>query len=425
MRKVLLLLGGLTLLVALIIYLYSTLKPLYVPTKPIGSKPMYVTSGSTKATISVFDEGISQVSHIKITPDGRYMLVATLPGVVWIYHAVDGVFRRQQEPFFTLATSQPGFPPEEAGLTGLAFGADFESSGDIFLTYSFAFEKKSFRNRVTRVTFTKRGKKVIGTQALQIFEANTPGTGSHQIQGGVGVMVEGKPHFLFPIGEGFVADRALDPSKEAGKIMLIARDGGTPAGARPFPESPKVQAIGIRNAPAMAQHPITGKIAIGDTGPSNFDRFLYGTMFDSDGKIHPKTSFHWDGTEGSLQLGALDSFDTNKEMVLHRWTPTETPVNIVFYDSKKLPALEKNAHYVLVDLFGRTGEKINKPGKSIMLGKLFDGKINSLQLMPFIERAPEGEGKFGHPLGLAVNKQTGDIYFGDIMEGTIYKVTLQ
>jgi hypothetical protein len=386
---------------------------------------MYINTGATKATVSIFDENIEQISHMEITPDGQYLLAATLKGVIWIYHKVDGVFQRQREPFFTLSTTQPGFPPEEAGLTGLALGADFVQSGDIFLTYSFAAEKKSFRNRVARVTFSHSGKKVIGTNLQQIFEAKTPGTGSHQIQDGEGVMVEGKPHFLFTIGEGFVATRALSVSEEAGKVMLIGRDGADPVGIRPFPEAPKVQAVGLRNAPAMSRNPRSGKIAIGDTGPNNYDRFIYGGIFDTEGKKAPKLSLLWDGTEGSLQKGVADPFDNNKEMILARWAPTETLVNIVFYENNKLPELLPNQQYVLLDLFGRTGETVNKPGKSIMLGVLTEGNTNTLRLLPLVERAPAGEGKLGHPIGLVADPSTGDIYFADIMESRIYTIVIQ
>ncbi len=407
------------------IFFYNFQKSPFTPHKTPAGSASYEVTGPLNASISIFDDDVAQISHISITPDGKYMLVSTLPGVIWAYHKTEGGFLRQTDPFFTLATSMPGFPPQEAGLTGIAFGADFATSGDVFLTYSFAQEKRSFRNRVQRVTFTHWGKKVIGTNAKQIFEAKAPGTGSHQIQSGVGVMVAGKPHFLFPIGEGFVAKRALDPSEEAGKVMLITRDGADPVGTRPFPQFPKIQALGIRNAPAMTQHPTTGKIAMGDTGPDNYDRFLYGTILDRSGKTALPISFNWEGNEESLKKPAPDLYDQNKDMVLHRWAPTETPVNIVFYAHDALPKLGQESSYVLVDLFGRTGETTVAPGKTIMMGTLTEGAANTLSLAPFIRRTAKSEGQLAHPIGLAVDPSNGAIYFGDIMEGRIYTVIVQ
>lgn len=206
--------------------------------------------------------------------------------------------------------------------------------------------------------------------------------------------------------------------------MLIQRDGKEPMGVRPYPESPKVQALGIRNAPAIGINPKNGKVAIGDTGPNNYDRFLYGTVFDTAGFNIQKLSFNWNGTEESLKKSAPDLYDVGKEMVLHRWVPTETAVNIVFYENTTLTKLKDNQQYVLVVLFGRTGEKNNTPGKKIMLGTLEEGRQNRLLLSPLIDRAAIGEGQLGHPIGLGVDRSTGDIYFGDIMEGRIYKASL-
>ena len=417
-----------TFVVVVVFFLYQfvnqQLKPSYLPFERPADTIMYQPAVEIQSTVSLFSTSVPQVTQIEITPDGNSMLVGTLPGTIWIYHKIDGVFRKQVEPFFVVKTSQPGWPPQEAGLTGIVLGADFEASGDVFLNYSFAFEKKSFRNRVLRVTFTKKGQKYIGTNPTEIFEANAPGTGSHQIQDGVGIMIAGVSHVLFTIGEGFVAERALDPKQEAGKIMLLQRDGSTPVGSRPYPEEPKVQAIGIRNAPAIAYDKKEGKVAIADTGPNNFDRLIYGSLFDSTGNSTQKLSFNWDGTEESLRKGSLDAYDHNKEMILHRWAPTETAVNIAFYQNDRLPKLEADQQYILIILFGKTGEKQNKPGKQIMLGVLTKGANNTVAMEPFIERAPEGEGKLGHPLGLAVDPVTKDIYFGDIIDGRIYKIEI-
>lgn len=307
----------------------------------------------------------------------------------------------------------------------MALGADFETSGDVFFLYSFGFEKGSFRNRVMRVQFTKRGSKIVGTAPKDIFEATTPGTGSHQIQDGVGLMIRDIPHLLFVMGEGFVGKRAPDPKEEAGKLMLITRDGEGAAGERPFDENSKVQGLGLRNPPAIAINSKSGKIAIADTGPSSADRFIYGSMYDVNGKNTQALSFNWDGEEQSLQKGAPDFYDGGKEMIIHRWTPTETAVNIAFYENEKLPALPQGSYYALVTLFGRTGEKGNEPGKKIMLATLSEGLTNSISFQPLILRIAAVADELGHPIGLAVDPGTKEIYFGDIIEGRIYRAVLE
>lgn len=425
MKKLLIVTTFVALAFSLVFY-FGNQKPLFVESvKSTTDEPTYKQGGNINLDVGIFDNDIKQVTQIEFTPDGKYMLVGTLSGTVWIYHKLDGIFKKQSQPFYVLKTAQPGFPPEEAGLTGIVLGSDFGKSGDIFLNYSYAFKKKSFRNRVTRVTFTKVGEKVLGKKAKEIFEANTEGSGAHQIQDGVGIEVGGKPHLLFTIGEGFKSERALDVTQEAGKIMLIQRDGSVPVGERPFPNYPKVQALGIRNAPAIGINPESGKIAIGDTGPDNYDRFIYGAFYREDGSNNKQLSLNWDGTEDSLKKGAPDLYNSNKEMILHRWAPTNTAVNIVFYRNDKLPKLKDSQHYVLVDLFGRTGEKSNSPGKRILLGVITEGNKNSLSLSTLIDRTAKGEGQLGHPIGLAVDPSTKDIYFGDIMEGKIYKASIK
>jgi hypothetical protein len=353
------------------------------------------------------------------------MFVATLPGTVWIYHKVDGVFVRQTQPFFTIATSQPGWPPQEAGLTGLVLAADFEKSGDVFLLYSYAKEKRSFRNRVVRVTVQERFGRVFGVDPVEIFEANAPGTGSHQIQDGVGVMVQSMPSLLFSIGEGFVAERALDPKQEAGKLMLMDRDGKAVLGTRPYTDAPLVQAIGLRNPPAIARNAQTGDIMIGDTGPNNNDRLLYGKVFDEQGNNDKQLSFLWDGTEESLAKPILNPYDSNHNSNLYRFSPTQTAVSVAFINSEKLPPLGQKQQYVLITLFGRTGEPGNDPGKRIELGRISHGvNGDTITLSPFIGRIPQVAEKLGHPIGLALDPQTNDMYFADIIEGRIYKAQI-
>ncbi len=407
-----------------IYFFFIRQQTIFVTPQSSTNLPLY-ESVLPNATVSIFQENIGQVTNIKITPDNHYMLVATLSGTVWVYQKVSGVFEKQIKPFFIVQTAQPGFPPREAGLTGMFFGADFDSSGDVFFTYSYVQGNKDFRNRVTRVTFRKEGDEVFGRNPEMIFEANTPGNSSHQIQDGVGVMISGRPHILFSLGEGFTAKRALDPALEAGKLILIKRDGLVADGKRPFPSSPKVQAIGIRNSPPMAYNADTGKIMIADTGPNNYDRLMYGKFFDANGENNKELTFNWDGTESSLLRSVLSPFDQGGDAVLYRWAPTQTAVSVAFYNNDKLPTLGANQQYVLVTMFGKTGSKSNEPGKKILLGTIYHGIQDRISLAPFIQRAASGEGKLAHPIGLAVDNDTKNIYFGDIMERNIYQVSMQ
>ena len=89
-----------------------------------GAKFNYEVVSPFRYKISLFDS-IPQVVRIRITPDGETMLVGTLAENIYAYRKVNGEFVRQEKPFFDPKTGLPGFPPEESGLSGIAFGVGF------------------------------------------------------------------------------------------------------------------------------------------------------------------------------------------------------------------------------------------------------------------------------------------------------------
>ena len=380
--------------------------------------------------VSVLAENLGQITRIRITPDGKTMLVSTLAEYIHAFRkSAAGEFVRQEQPFFSLKTGLPGFPPEESGLSGMVLGADFESSGDIFLLYSASAGEEVLKNRITRIAFTRQPDgTLVGEHPVQIFEANTDTQPSHQIQGGVGLMIQGQPHLMFLIGEAVDAKNARDPLREAGKVMLIQRDGRLPAGPRPFPAFPKIQAIGLRNAFDLAQNPFdsAGRFALADTGTDRFDRFIYGTFLPRPGAGIRPILLGWDGTNDSLANPLPDlNADGQPDMVLGRWDPTETVNDLAFYPGGTggIPVSNVQESFVLMSVWGKTGSTDIAPGKKILLGTL--SNLDSqprLELRDFIRRSEAGRGKLGHPLGLAVDPLTKAVYFGDILEGTIYKV---
>ncbi len=153
---------------------------------------------------------------------------------------------------------------------------------------------------------------------------------------------------------------------------------------------------------------------------------IVGTVVDENGFNSQVLSFNWDGTDESLTAAAPDRYlDSAPNMLLHRWSPTETAVNVLFYEHQGLPALPQGEQYVLVTLFGQTGNPANEPGKKILLGTLTHGVQDTIEFSDFIVRAPSAEGTEGNPLGLAVDPSDGTIYFGDLFEQRIYRATLE
>jgi glucose/arabinose dehydrogenase len=390
-----------------------------------------------KASIRILASGIDQVSDLQISSDGNYLLATTLPGNVYVFEKKAGTFIRQDQPFFSLSTSKVTMPAFQIGMTGVAFGADFATSGDVFLFYSEdssgqagkISESKNpnqaaFKNKITRVTLSKTGKGIFGKNPATIFTGNALAAQAHQIEKGVGVMISGKPSLLFTIGDSFNAANAQNPSIESGKLMLIQRDGTAVPGKRPFPEDPKIQGISLRNGTSLSYDSKSDRMLMTDTSNDNYDRLMSGTFFDKNGNNSLPLSFNWNGDDLSLLSPVPDLYTKTTDTVTYRWSPSETPVNSSFYSNPILPKLPSDAQYVLVTTFGEPLSLSNKPGKRILLGVLHTGDHPVVTFRGLIERTFDGKNKLGNPIGLAVDPTSKDIYFGDLMEGNIYKVTL-
>ena len=241
------------------------------------------------------------------------------------------------------------------------------------------------------------------------------GNKSHQITDGTGLMIEGKPHLMFLIGEGFDGKRAQNPEEEGGKVILIQEDGSDPVGPRPFVENPKVEAIGIRNAYVVAKNDgdPQKRYLIADTGPNKYDRLIY-TKLGSGENLKP-INFGWDGNQDTLAISIPDpNIPEVTDMVIFRFPETRTITGFTFLgESNKL----------LMTLFGQTGSVQNSPGKEIWIGELTNQDAQpKISFSPIIKRTNEANGKIGNPISLEVDPATNEFFFADILEGRLYQV---
>lgn len=375
--------------------------------------------------IKVLEDSLGSITRIKITPDSKVMLVTDLAGKVWAFTKEGDSFSKQDKPFYEVDTGFTGFPIEK-GLTGLAFGADFEQSKDIFLLYM-VDTKDGAKNRVTRITFTEdKSGNFVGEDPEDIFDSNVEPVGAHQIQDGVGVMIKGEPHLLFSLGENFRPEDALDLAKESGKLMLIQTDGSDPLGERPYPEYPKVQTIGLRNAYGLNFDPndSLGRLAIVDNGPVAYDRFLYARVIDQAGEKIGGLNFQWDGTDESLAKSVKDTNTSGSpEAILKMWEETVSANEVIFHPGQGvIPSSTSDTSYALVLLFGMTGTMENERGKELTLAKIENlSSSPAISFTPLIKRREAATDFAGNPLGLAYDPETLKIYFGDIVEGRLYE----
>lgn len=379
-------------------------------------------------------DNLGPIIRTEFSPDGRVLLVGRLSGEVLVFER-DGtdptVWHAQAEPVVTISTAFPGFPPDENGLAGIAFAADYAASSEVFFAYTIKLDSGLFRNRVAKMKLVEAAGGWRGEELTDIFEANAPTAASHQIQDIEGVLVQEQSHVLFLVGEGFKAERALSLTEEAGKLMLIQRDGQDPVGVRPYPDSPKLQAIGIRNAPDLAINPYdpARRLAILDTGHDNYDRLMYGKFLDETGAVLTGITLGWDGSTESL---AADRSDPNSpgtpNAILYRWDPTETATNVVFHPGKgRIDPATDDEMTILVSLFGRTGLTDTDRGRKIVRAKLDLSQDQPVlgDWEPFVVRSKQGANELGHPLALELDPVTSNLVFADILEGALYQVKIK
>lgn len=380
--------------------------------------------------------GLGPITRLRVSEDGTLLLAPLLTGEVLAFNRSATSWRKQKDPLVKIDTKFNGLPTEN-GLLDVVFSADFDETGEIFLLYA-SLEKADDPNTPTSEqiikNFIARSKITLAEGTWQaeepvvIFEANTQAGSAHQIQSGLGVMIEDESHLLFTVGDGFKAENAQDLRAEAGKMLLITREGLNPKGPRPYPNFPKIQAIGFRNPPDFAFNPkdSDGRIALVDTGPDENDKIVYAKLIDLNSKPVSRVNLLWSGTAKSAGLAIPDRNSKVKNSAVYHWVPTYTPTNIVFHPGKgKLPVSEDEKSTILVSLFGTTGQTgKDARAREIWLGVLDYAGEPSVSWRPFIIRSGRGFSEKGHPIGLVLDPLTNDLLFADIIEGSIYSVEI-
>lgn len=351
--------------------------------------------------VSILTKELFSPTRLKITPDGNHLLISQITGEVLALDRSQAGWSKEPYLVTKVETKFPGFPPDEAGLVGMIFSEQFKENGKLFLLYTFKDKDGKIQNRISTSSLREVDGKLKGSPPNQIFQANVAGNPSHQITDGISVDINGEPHLLFLIGEGFDAKRAQDPSVEAGKLILMNEDGS----------KRKIAALGIRNGYVLAKNPFDkeGRILISDTGPDKYDRLIY-----TDPLKIGQLNFGWNGDQEKLTRPIPDpNFPKVSDMVIYRLAETRTFVGLAF---------QKDGD-VLATLFGKTGSKENSPGKEILLGKLtnLSGQPH-ISFQTILKRTSGANGKLGNPIGMEIDQKTGDFFFADILEGRIYQV---
>lgn len=134
---------------------------------------------------------------------------------------------------------------------------------------------------------------------------------SHQISN-MSIGPDGK--LYVHMGDGFTASTALDLESFRGKILRMNLDGSAPSdnpeyNGAPITARDYVYAYGVRNPFGGDWREADGELYEVENGP-NTDRFA---------RILPGVSYGWNGSDASMQINAIDT-----------WNPATAPVDIAF-----------------------------------------------------------------------------------------------
>lgn len=376
-------------------------------------------------------------TRIKITSDGQWMFVAQLGGQVLVLKKDGEDWIKQETYFYDLGDLGV---QGERGLTGLFFGANFNlesednTERDIFLSYQQKVNGE-FLNRITRVTATMQDGELYGMDAKQIYEGPQPSSEAHQIQDGISFMYEGAPHFLVAVGDGFETADALNPEIEGhGKLLLMQRDGSNPLGPRPWPEHPKLAAIGVRNTYGISMLPESvdsrRRVLGVENGNGTNDRIWFLEAIDFGHEFDEQVNLGYDGSDESdswVSVLDVNAGFIKPESVLELITPIHAPTSVAFHPGGGIipKAVANSQASFIVACYGKSNSGSND------IKGIYKLEVSNLGNQPgsnferIIERLPSAEGSQGAPVAMDVDLSTGDIYFADIVTGEINRAIPQ
>jgi len=199
----------------------------------------------------------------------------------------------------------------EQGLTGIAVDP---VSGDVLASHLWRNSQDGMTyGRISRLQSTDGGR-TAATRSVILDMQGEPQSSSHQISR---LEIVGGELYCH-MGDGFASGAALDLDSYRGKILRLNLDG-SPIASNPFYNGGTrdardyIYAYGMRNPFGGAWRAADGLRYVVENGPS-IDRFA---------QVTAGLSLGWDGTNVSMRIGAL-----------HTWEPSTGPVNLAFVQSQ-------------------------------------------------------------------------------------------
>lgn len=331
---------------------------------PAWAQTVQSSAGSLTAT--VIADGLDHPWALGFLPDGR-MLVTERGGQLRIIS--DGV---AGEP---IEGTPNVYNEGQGGLLDLALAPDFETSGQIYLTFSERAEDAGLqRGQGTAVLSAKlvlEGDSGHLEEQQVIFRMNRFTTTNRHF--GSRVVIGNDGNLFVTLGERGDQDRAQDFGDLAGAIVRIAPDGSVPSD-NPKPEdwAPELWSKGHRN-PQGATLRDDGVLFTVEHGARGGDEV---------NMPQPGANYGWPViTYGVDYSGVPIGEGTEKEGLeqpLHYWDPSISPSGLDFYDGELLP--EWQGDLLAGGLSGQLLVRLDMEGDAVVSEeRLFEGQLGRIR----------------------------------------------
>jgi len=325
-----------------------------------------VQSSAGNLTATVIAEGLDHPWALGFLPDGR-MLVTERSGQLRVVN--DGVAGEPVEGIPNV------YDEGQGGLLDLALAPDFETSGQIYLSFAEraedAGQQRGQGTAVLSARLVLEGGSGHLENARVIFRMNRFTTTNRHF--GSRVVIGADGNLFVTLGERGEQDRAQDVTDLAGAIVRIAPDGSVPAD-NPKPEgwAPELWSKGHRN-PQGATLREDGVLFTVEHGARGGDEV---------NMPQPGKNYGWPViTYGVDYSGVPIGEGTEKEGLeqpLYYWDPSISPSGLDFYDGDLLP--EWQGDLLAGGLSGQLLVRLDMEGDAVVgEERLFEGRLGRIR----------------------------------------------
>ncbi|MFN4088049.1 MAG: PQQ-dependent sugar dehydrogenase [Alphaproteobacteria bacterium] len=311
----------------------------------LGALPLLLSAGATAETVfesrhhklqvETVANGLEHPWAIALLPDGRFLVTERNSGRLrlggesgTLSDAVEGVPEIFRHPGETGRS--------QGGLFDVKLHPDFAENGLIYLSYSKPTERGTgVAVARGRLAATDGAPRLEDVEDIFVMKEDDQDSSGLHFGGRMAIDPDGR-HLFLSIGERRNISRAQDNEDQAGSILRLDLDGGTPSD-NPFASEdvtgdPAIWSYGHRNPQGLGFEPATGALWANEHGPLRGDEI---------NRIEPGNNYGWPYITGGRDYsGAAIGEGTEREgmtSAVHIFEETVAPSGLAFYHGDLFP----------------------------------------------------------------------------------------